>query len=143
FDLYVGGTNPAGVQGIPGEIPSIVVGAGVKTPLLPAGRQAIVRELFAIRRGTTVTRTRDETTVAAIVVAACHLAEVPIESPPYAVLADVQRQLGKALPRRTRKLLPDICRRLAGERTDAKAWARAAQASMYRMAAIAAGDVSL
>jgi hypothetical protein len=90
-----------------------------------------------------VTRTRDDTTVAAIVVAACNLAEVRIDAPPYAMLSDVQRQLGKALSRRTRKVLPDLCRAVVNERSDARAWARAALASMYRMAAIAAGDVSL
>jgi lipopolysaccharide biosynthesis regulator YciM len=143
FDVYIGGKEPNGVQGVAGEVPSLVVGTGVRAPLTPEGRQAIVRELFALRRGISVTRTRDDTTVAAIVVAACNLAEVRIDAPPYAMLSDVQRQLGKALSRRTRKVLPDLCRAVVNERSDARAWARAALASMYRMAAIAAGDVSL
>jgi cellulose synthase operon protein C len=143
FDVYIGGTDTNAVQGVAGEVPALVVGSGVSSPLTPAGRQAIVRELFALRRGISVTRTRDETTIAAIVVAACNIAEVRIESPPYAMLNDVQRQLGKALSRRTRKMLPDICRAVVREDRDIRAWARAALASMYRMAAIAAGDVSL
>ena len=143
FDIYIGGKEPNGVQGVAGEVPSLVVGTGIRAPLTPEGRQAIVRELFALRRGISVTRTRDDTTVAAIVVAACNLAEVRIDAPPYAMLSDVQRQLGKALSRRTRKVLPDLCRAVVAERSDARAWARAALCSMYRMAAIAAGDVSL
>jgi hypothetical protein len=143
FDVYVGGTDPNAVQGVAGELPALVVGSGVSAPLNASGRQAIVRELFALRRGITVTRTRDDTTIAAIVVAACNLAEVRIESPHYAMLNDVQRQLGKAISRRTRKMLPDICRAVVAQDRDIRAWARAAQGSMYRMAAIAAGDVSL
>jgi cellulose synthase operon protein C len=143
FDVYVGGKEPNAVQGVAGEVPALVVGTGVRAPLTAETRQAIVRELFALRRGISVTRTRDDTTVAAIVVAACNLAEVRIDAPPYAMLSDVQRQLGKALSRRTRKALPDLCRAVVNERSDARAWAHAALASMYRMAAIAAGDVSL
>jgi len=143
FELYVGGKRDDGVQAVPGEVPALVVGPAIKAPLAPAARQAIARELYALRRGTSVTRSRDETTVAAIVVAACRLAEVRVEAPPYAMLADVQRQLGKALSRRTKKVLPALCRAVVEEGRDAKAWAQAAQASMYRMAAIAAGDVSL
>ena len=143
FDLYVGGNDPTAVHGIASEIPAIVVGAGVTAPLTPGGRQAIARELFALRRGISVTRTRDDTTVAAIVVACCHLAEVRVEAPPYAMLNDVQRLLGKALSRRARKVLPDLCRTIVAEHRDVRAWARAALSSMYRMAAIAAGDVSL
>jgi tetratricopeptide (TPR) repeat protein len=143
FDVYVGGTDTNAVQGVAGEIPAIVVGTGITAPLTPTGRQAIVRELFALRRGISVTRTRDDTTIAAIVVAACNIAEVRIDSPHYAMLNDVQRQLGKALSRRARKLLPEICRAVVAENRDTRAWARSAQASMYRMAAIAAGDVSL
>jgi hypothetical protein len=143
FDLYVGGTDSSAVFGIASEIPAIVVGSRVTAPLTADGRQAVARELFALRRGISVTRTRDDTTVAAIVVAACNLAEVRIDSPPYAMLADVQRLLGKTLPRRTRKILPELCQAVVAERRDIRAWSRSALASMYRMAAIAAGDMSL
>jgi hypothetical protein len=143
FDLYVGGNDPNAVHGIAGEVPSIVVGTGVTAPLTADGRQAVARELFALRRGISVTRTRDDTTVAAIVVAACRLTEVRIDAPPYAMLNDVQRLLAKALSRKPRKVLPDLCRAVVQEDRDFRGWARAALASMYRMAAIAAGDVSL
>src|SRR6202035_1573698 len=71
FDLYVGGKDPLAVQGIPGEMPTLVVGADVNAPLAPMTRGRIARELLAIIRGTTIARTRDDITIAAVVIAAC------------------------------------------------------------------------
>ncbi|HPY18494.1 MAG TPA: tetratricopeptide repeat protein, partial [Polyangiaceae bacterium] len=59
FDLYVGGREPYGVTGVPGEKPFLVVGNEISAPLAPHARQAVARELFAIRRGISVLRTRD------------------------------------------------------------------------------------
>jgi hypothetical protein len=143
LDLYVGGKDPLGVQGIAGEPPSLVVGSGVTTPLGPAMRARIARELFALVRGTTVLRWRDDMTVAAIVVSACHQAEVPIEHPPYAVLAEIERLLGKTIARRTRKAIADTCRAIVRTRADPRAWSARALASQDRMAAVASGDASL
>jgi hypothetical protein len=143
FDLYVGGKDPLGVQGVPGEIPALVVGAGVNTPLAPPTRARIARELFAMLRGTTVVRSRDDITIAAVVVAACRLAEVPIDHPPYAVLAEVERLLGKALGRKTRKAIGDACRAIARGGIDARAWSRRALASHDRVATVASGDAAV
>lgn len=145
FELFVGGNNPKGVQGAPSDdTPAIVVGASVPSPINAAGRQAIAREIFAIRRGITVVRTRDDATVASIVVAACNIVKVPVNAPAFAVLGDVQRQLDKALPRKIRNgPLPELCKEVAASRQDIRAWAQAAQRSLDRMAAVAAGDVSL
>jgi tetratricopeptide (TPR) repeat protein len=143
FDLYVGGKDPLGVQGVPGETPALVVGAGVNAPLAPATRARVARELIAMVRGTTIARSRDDTTVAAIVVAACNLADVHVDAPPYAMLADVERLVGKAIPRKTKKLLPDICRAIVDSGTDARAWARRALSSQSRVAAIACGDAGV
>jgi hypothetical protein len=38
FDLYVGGKDPGGVQGIAGDTPALVVGSAVNAPLSPAMR---------------------------------------------------------------------------------------------------------
>jgi hypothetical protein len=140
FDLYVGGSEPNGVQGIPGDAPILVVGAGVNAPLTPLARGRVAREFLAMTRGTTVIRSRDETSIAAIVVAACGLAEVPIDHPTYAVLAEIERSIGKAIARRTRKLLPDVCRAIVSHNADASAWHRRALASQDRMATVAGGD---
>jgi tetratricopeptide (TPR) repeat protein len=140
FDLYVGGSDPLGAQGIPGEPPSLVLGTGHTAPLSPKARARIARELLAIVRGTTVVRLRDDITMAAVVVAACKVSEVPITHPPYAVLVEVERLLGRALARRTRKMLPDICRSIVSRGADARAWTKCALASLDRVAAVASGD---
>ena len=140
FDLYVGGSDPHAVQGIPGDSPALVVGSAVNAPLNPLARGRVARELLAIVRGTTVTRSRDETSIAAIVVAACGLAEVSIDHPAYPVLPEIERLVGKAIARKTRKLLPDVCHAIASQSVDARAWHRRALASQDRMATIASGD---
>lgn len=142
FDLYVGGKDPLGVQGIPGETPAIVVGAGVNAPLGPTIRARVARELLAIVRGTTVARSRDDITIAAIVVAACHLADVRVDHPPYAVLAEVEKLVSKAIARKTKKQLPDICKAIVSSGADARAWSKRALTSHNRMAVIASGDVA-
>jgi len=141
FDLYVGGKDPMAVQGVPGEPAALVVGAGINAPLTPPVRGRIARELYAIGRGTTSLRSRDSTTVAAIVVAACKLAEVHVDAPVYAVQAEVDKLVSKAIARRTKKLLPDICARLVASRVEGQVWSKRALASLDRVQALAAGDV--
>jgi cellulose synthase operon protein C len=143
FELYVGGKDPMAIQGVPGEPGAIVVGPGVNSPLPVAVRARVARTLFAMSRGTTIVGLRDETTVAAVVVAASKLAEVRIDSPPYAVQGEIDKLLSKALARKTRKLLPEIFARIVSSRVDARAWARAARASQDRVASLACGDVGV
>ncbi|MDF2696157.1 MAG: Exonuclease SbcC, partial [Labilithrix sp.] len=143
FDLYVGGKDPGGVHGIPGETPAIVVGSGVNAPLSPTTRARVARELIAIARGTTITRWRDDTTIAAIVVAACNLAKVRVDAPPFAVLAEVERHIGKAISRKTKAAIEPLCRAYVAASPDARQWAARARASQARCAALAAGDVSV
>lgn len=143
IDLYVGGKDALGVQGIAGDAPALVVGAGVNAPLSPLTRGRIARELLGIIRGTTILRHRDDVTIAAIVAAACHLAEVPFDHPPYAVLGEVEKLVGKSLSRRTRKQLTASCTSIAKAMPDARAWSRRALASQDRIAAVASGDPSL
>ena len=140
FDLYVGGKDAQGVQGIPGATPALVVGAGVHAPLAPAARARLARELLAVVRGTTVTRTRDDLTLTAVVVAACREVDVTIEQPPSPLLAEVERAIGKAIGRKTRKAIADSCIAIVRTGADARAWSRRALASLDRMAVIASGD---
>lgn len=142
FELYVGGRNPHGVFAIATEPVSVVIGSAVTAPLSPAARQAVARELFAIRRGSTIVRHRTPDEVAALVVAACQLGGHALTAPAYAMLAEFQRLLGKAMSRRVRKQLPDLSARVQRSGQGGAEWARAAVASLDRMAAIAAGDVS-
>ncbi len=141
FELYVGGRDADAVVAIASETPAIVIGSGVTAPLSPRHRQAVARELFALRRGTTVLRHREASEIGALVVAACRVGEVTLQSPPYALLAEFTRSLAKA-PRRVKKLLPDLARAVAASGQDPLAWRDAAVSSLDRMATIAAGDVS-
>ena len=141
FELYVGGRDADAVVAIASELPAIVLGSGVTAPLSPRHRQAVARELFALRRGTTVLRHRESAEIGALVVAACRVGEVNLPAPAYAMLPEFQRSLAKA-PRRVRKVLPDLARAVEESQQDPIAWARAAVSSLDRMATIAAGDVS-
>jgi tetratricopeptide (TPR) repeat protein len=143
FDLYVGGRDPLDVQGIPGEPPALVVGAGVNAPLAPATRARVARELLAMVRGSTVVRHRDDTSVAAVVVASCNIADVKVDAPSYAMLADVERLLSKAISRKTKKLLPELCQAVVAANADARGWSKRALASHNRVAALASGDVGI
>jgi hypothetical protein len=142
FELYVGGSDPGAVRAIALETPAIVVGSGVSAPLSPFHRQAVARELYALRRGTTVLAHREPDDVAALIVAACRIAEVELPAPAFAMLSEFQRQLGKEMRWRVKKMLPDLARAVAAESPDLLGWVRAATSSLDRMAAIAAGDVS-
>ncbi|MCS6901475.1 MAG: hypothetical protein NZX77_17115, partial [Polyangiaceae bacterium] len=71
------------------------------------------------------------------------LAGLRLEAPPFAILGDVQRQLDKAISRKVRKMLPELCQPVVASNLDVRAWAKASQRSLDRMAAIASGDVSL
>jgi cellulose synthase operon protein C len=142
FELYVGGPDPGAVRALALEPPAIVLGAGVTAPLSPIHRQAVARELYALRRGTTVLGHRESDDVAALVVAACSVGDVALPAPAFAMFGEFQRQLAKELPRRLRKVLPELARAVAAESPDVLSWVRAATSSLDRMASIAAGDVS-
>lgn len=143
FDLYVGGPSPAGVHGVAGEQPALVLGPEISAPLNPAARSAIAREVFALRRGITSVRTRDATAIASVAIAACNEVGIAMPNPGYAVYNEVQRGIHKEISRKVRKSIGDVCQRFAQSGQDATAWAAAAQRSIDRMAVIAAGDVSL
>jgi tetratricopeptide (TPR) repeat protein len=143
IEVYVGGKDPMGVHGIAGDTPALVVGSAVNAPLSPLTRARVAREVMALVRGTTVTRHRDDTTIAAIVAIACNLAKVRVEAPPFAVLAEVERHITKAISRRTKAAIEPICRAYAATGADPRQWAARARASQARAAVLASGDVSI
>lgn len=143
IDLYYGGTDDRGVFAVPTERPALVVGGSITAPLAPAYRQAVARELFALRRGTSILRHREPADVAAIVVAICRLAGVELPSPQYAMLAEFERLINKELPRRVvRRVLPELAGQVAAQGADPLRWVGGAVSSLDRLAAVAAGDVS-
>jgi tetratricopeptide (TPR) repeat protein len=143
FELYYGGKDPRVIQGVPGEVPAIVVGNGNQTPLDLEQRARLVRELVALRKGTTAVLSRDDVTVAAIVVASCAQVDVVLKTPPYAVLAETQRLIGKAIARKTKKLLPDVANAIAQKVAggfDPRTFRAAALRTLDRAALLATGD---
>ncbi len=142
FELYVGGRDNDGIFGVPSETPAIIVGDRVAQPLSTAHRQALARELLSLKLGTTILRHRDATDVAALIAAACNVSGARVDSPPYAMLAEFERQLSKDLSRRAKKLLPELAENVAQEGRDPLEWVRAAKSSLDRIATIAVGDVS-
>ncbi|WP_441288971.1 hypothetical protein ACSRUE_45215 [Sorangium sp. KYC3313] len=143
FELYVGGPSPRGATGVYGQLPALVLGPEITTPLDAASRSAIAREAFALRRGISSLRTRDDSAVASLVAAACIEAGFAVPQPPYAVFGEVSRAIHKEMSRATRKAIADVCQRIVSSQQDPLRWAQAARRSIDRMAVIAAGDVSL
>lgn len=143
FELYVGGPDPHAVQGVAGEVPALVLGAEVTIPLSAASRSAIAREVFALRRGICALRSRDDASIASCAYAVCNVVGINVPNPGYAVFAEVSRSVQKTISRKVKKNATDVCGRFVHSGQDPRAWAEAARRSIDRMAAIAAGEVSL
>jgi hypothetical protein len=141
FDLFVGGSDPELIVAVRTEKPAVVIGAAIGAPLCVRHRQVLARELFSVVRGTSILRHRSPTDIAALIVAACHVGGHAVDSPAYAMLGDLERQLGR-LPKRYRKALPVLGAAVAAQGQDPLDWVRAANCSLDRMATLAAGDVS-
>jgi hypothetical protein len=58
------------------------------------------------------------------------------------MLGEFERQLGKEMSRRVRRMLPELAQPVAEAGQDLLAWVQAATSSLDRLAAVAAGDVS-
>lgn len=142
FELYVGGNDPTLVAAVPTETPALILGDQVEAPLSPFYRQAVARELLALRRGTTILRHRDADGVHALLVAACRIAEVELPAPSFALLGEFQRQLAREMPRRVRKALTGLAQAVLDSGQDPIVWYGAAGSTLDRLAAVAAGDVS-
>lgn len=143
FELYVGGRDQHLIQGVPGEVHSIVVGSAVRTPLSLVDRARLVRELVAMERGTTIALVRDDVAMAAVIVASCALGDVQLQTPAYSVLAETQRMLSKAIARKTKKLLPEAAQavsRSLGGGGDLRTFRGHALRTLDRAAAVATGD---
>ena len=143
FELYVGGPDPYGVQGVAGDVPALVVGPEVTAPFTPASRSAIAREVFALRRGICSLRKSDDTAIASVAIAIATECGFNLPNPGYAVFAEIQRGVKKEISSKVKKAARDVCQRFVESGQDPKEWAAAARRSMDRMAAIAAGDVSV
>jgi hypothetical protein len=143
FELYLSPTSADRVTALGTEPLSVIIGSGVTAPLGSLQRQRLTRALYSLRRGLGVLVQLDEVDVSALVAALCNLAGVTLDSPIYARQGDFERQLSRVLPRRLRKLLPDLARAVRAAETSVPTWVGAALRSLDRVAAVATGDVSM
>jgi hypothetical protein len=120
-----------------------VLGSAISTPFDAASRSAVARTVFALRRGITSLRTRDENTIASVVIAACNEVDIKVANPGYAVYNEIQRAVHKEISRKVRKSIGETCLKVVSSKQDARVWAAAARRSLDRMAVISAGDVSI
>lgn len=142
FELYVGGDDIHAVMVLGTEPAQIVLGDAVAAPLTPENRARLARELFAHRRGTSAVLRRSSAEVVALIVAACALGDHRIQAPAYAMLAEFERLLRGAMPRRVKKALPELAGAVAASEQDPALWVAAARRTLDRIAAVAVGDVS-
>lgn len=142
FDLYIGGEEPDAVRGLVGDTPALLVGTAVVSPLSPAHRQAVARELFALKQGTSILRSREPADIAALIEATGQVFGVSLEGPSYAMTAEFVRLLSRGLGRKAKKTLPPLVERVRAESQDPLVWIAGALSSMDRVAALASGDVS-
>ncbi len=145
LDLYVTDQVVGDAIAIPADHPSLVVATSLTAPLDARGRQAVARELFALRRGTCLLRHRSTTELLALVAASCQVGGHPLGAPNYAMLEEFIRAVTSALPRRLRKLLAERSAAIeaqAHDEGDIKSYLLAASSSQDRVACLAAGDVS-
>ncbi len=145
FELYVGGRDPDGVQGvIVGEVPALVVGERVDASLAPVARAALAREVFTLRRYALPSlRTKDDAAIASVVIALCNELGAAIPKPPYPIYVQIAPIIKKELSRRVRKAATDLAHEVARSGQDPIEWVAAARRSCDRMGALAAGDVSI
>jgi tetratricopeptide (TPR) repeat protein len=143
FELYLSPVAAERVATLATDPVSVIIGSRVTSPLGPFQRQELARSLYALRRGLGVLAQLEETEVAAFIVALCSLAGVPLALPAYARQHDFERQLGRVLPRKVRRLLPDLAKPVREAETSVPAWVRAALASLDRAGAVAVGDASV
>jgi hypothetical protein len=143
LELYASSVAGGRVVGLATEPPSVVLGWGVVAPLGPFQRQELARALYAQSRQLGVLTELEESDVPGLVAALCNLGGAGLTAPHYARQAEYERQLGRVLPRKIRKTLPNAAEAVRASGTDIASWVGAALRSLDRVAALAVGDISV
>ncbi|MFO0666408.1 MAG: hypothetical protein U0174_20805 [Polyangiaceae bacterium] len=144
FELYVGGKDPNGIQGIAGSPHVLVLGSSVRAPFTANQRAKLAIELVGIARGTSILRHRDNTSISAIVLSAANLAKVMVAAPsaPYPVQAEVDKALSKAISRKSKSGLAEILSPLTAKSSDATTWLARALLTQARAGVVASGHLA-
>jgi hypothetical protein len=88
---------------------SLVLGQGVTAPLSPTRRSQLARELAAYHLQALPLLTRTRAQAARLMWAALVAAECPLPQSILDDLGELPRTLSRALPRKVRKMLPELC----------------------------------
>lgn len=126
------------------EPPVVVLSGEASAPLSPGDRQAVVRQLLALRRCSAVVGRCDANELATLVAALCSLGGSDLAAagsdPSYEAL---RSQLESQMPPDASKLLAAPARSIASGAADPISWARTELRSLDCAAALAVGDISL
>jgi hypothetical protein len=142
FELHIADVPTGRIRALGTEPPTFIVGPGVESPLGPAQRLDLVREIYALKRGIGFVLHQSASDAAALVVAVLELDGASVGAPHYARLDDFKRQLTRALSKSERKL---VSARLAGVKlghAEIVRWIEACGSTLDRIAALAVGDPS-
>jgi hypothetical protein len=140
FELYVGGRDTHSIVAFAGNPLGIVVGPLATNTFGPMVRARLAAEMYAASRGLSALHTHNESTVVAIVSAACRLAKVAPERIHLAGLPAVDRALTKAISRKVKNLLQEPCEQFLVEAKDVRPFIAAANQSRLRIGLLGGGD---
>jgi hypothetical protein len=142
-ELYVGGGVPTRVVALPreGEL-AFVVGSEVASPLLGEARHSAALQLAAVKLDSLPLLSRSSDEAARVVYAALASEDCPLpRGVERAALGDLPRSVGKALPRKAKKALPELLRALPDGGAEIPVHCRALLARTRRLALLLSGEL--
>jgi hypothetical protein len=142
-DFYVGGDEAGRVQVLPrdGEC-AFVVGVGVTAPLTSSRRHQVALQLAGVKLSSLPLLHRSSAQAARLMFAAFAATDCPLPSGVLREeLGDQPRALGKQLPRRVRKVIPELARALPDGGSRMERHCRLLVRHTHRLALLLSGDL--
>jgi hypothetical protein len=142
-DVYVGGNDLLRIAAVPGDgSVALVLGMGVSAPLGPTRRHQLALQLAACRLDSLPLLSRGNLHAARLVWAALVAAEWRLpEELADQDLGDLPRSMSRVLPRRLKKMLPELARALPDGGLDVPRQCALLLAHTRRLALLVAGDL--
>ncbi|MDB4985245.1 MAG: Exonuclease SbcC, partial [Myxococcaceae bacterium] len=142
-EVYVGGSVPLRIAALPreGEL-GFVIGSEVASPLIGEARHAAALQLAATCLDSLPLLCRSADEAARVVYAALASEDCPLpRGIDRAALGDLPRSVGKALPRKAKRALPELLRALPEHGAELPAQCRALLARTRRLALLLSGEL--
>ncbi|MDB4972813.1 MAG: Exonuclease SbcC, partial [Myxococcaceae bacterium] len=142
-DVYVGGSVPLRVAALPRENElAFVIGHDVSSPLLGEARHAAALQLAGTCLDSLPLLCRSIDEAARVVFAALASEACPLpKGVERGSLGDLPRSVGKALPRKVKRALPELARALPDHGADIPVHCRALLARTRRLALLLSGEL--